>query len=99
LYTLVSALSLGHVTQRETRNYDYCHIAQVLLSVYLSIYSFSYWLLLQVRYSSNGSMYVTVSKDGGVRIWDGVSAQCTRAIIGAHTSAEATSASFTNDQR
>lgn len=40
----------------------------------------------QVRYSSNGSMYVTASKDGGVRIWDGVSAQCTRAIIGAqHT--------------
>lgn len=53
----------------------------------------------QVRYSSNGSMYVTASKDGGVRIWDGVSAQCTRAIIGAHTSAEATSACFTNDQR
>eukprot|EP01018_Ginkgo_biloba_P003318 Gb_39888 [translate_table: standard] len=53
----------------------------------------------QVRYSSNGGLYVTSSKDGGVRIWDGVAAQCVRAIIGAHGSAEATSASFTNDQR
>ncbi|GLJ44254.1 hypothetical protein SUGI_0924960 [Cryptomeria japonica] len=53
----------------------------------------------QVRYSSNGGMYVTASKDGGVRIWDGVTAECVRAIVGAHGSAEATSASFTNDQR
>lgn len=53
----------------------------------------------QVRYSSNGGMYVTASKDGGVRIWDGVAAQCVRAIVGAHGSAEATSASFTNDHR
>ncbi|KAH9298174.1 hypothetical protein KI387_029856, partial [Taxus chinensis] len=53
----------------------------------------------QVRYSSNGAMYVTVSKDGGVRIWDGVTAQCVRAIVGAHGSAEATSATFSNDQR
>eukprot|EP00249_Psilotum_nudum_P017210 c26212_g1_i1 orf=245-1558(+) len=53
----------------------------------------------QVRYSTNGGMYVTASKDGGVRIWDGVTAQCVRAIDKAHGSTEATSAIFTKDQR
>ncbi|XP_043707757.1 cleavage stimulation factor subunit 50 [Telopea speciosissima] len=53
----------------------------------------------QVRYSSSGGTYVTASKDGAVRVWDGVSAQCVRSIVGAHGSAEATSASFTKDQR
>ncbi|KAL5723190.1 Cleavage stimulation factor subunit 50 [Ranunculus cassubicifolius] len=53
----------------------------------------------QVRYSSTGGMYVTASKDGAIRVWDGVTAQCVRSIIGAHGSAEATSASFTKDQR
>ncbi|XP_042490461.1 cleavage stimulation factor subunit 50 [Macadamia integrifolia] len=53
----------------------------------------------QVRYSSSGGMYVTASKDGAVRVWDGVSAQCVRSIVGAHGSVEATSASFTKDQR
>nr|XP_019706612.2 cleavage stimulation factor subunit 50 [Elaeis guineensis] len=53
----------------------------------------------QVQYSSTGSMYVTASKDGSVRVWDGVTAQCVRPIVGAHGSIEATSASFTKDQR
>ncbi|KAF8399638.1 hypothetical protein HHK36_015507 [Tetracentron sinense] len=55
--------------------------------------------VIQVRYSSTGGMYVTASKDGAVRVWDGVTAQCVRSIVGAHGSAEATSASFTKDQR
>ncbi|KAF9624222.1 hypothetical protein IFM89_008160, partial [Coptis chinensis] len=29
----------------------------------------------QVRYSSTGGMYVTASKDGAIRVWDGVTAQ------------------------
>ncbi|RVW35539.1 Cleavage stimulation factor subunit 50 [Vitis vinifera] len=53
----------------------------------------------QVRYSSNGDMYVTASKDGAIRLWDGVTANCVRSIVGAHGTAEATSASFTKDQR
>ncbi|KHG20393.1 hypothetical protein F383_02344 [Gossypium arboreum] len=53
----------------------------------------------QVRYSSTGGMYVTASKDGAIRLWDGVSASCVRAIAGAHRTAEATSACFTKDQR
>ncbi|KAF6148722.1 hypothetical protein GIB67_019330, partial [Kingdonia uniflora] len=46
-----------------------------------------------------GGMYVTVSKDGAIRVWDGVTAQCLRSVIGAHGSAEATSACFTRDKK
>jgi len=42
---------------------------------------------------------VTASKDGSLRIWDGVSAECVCPIIGAHGSAEATGAVFTKDER
>ncbi|KAK9278973.1 hypothetical protein L1049_028555 [Liquidambar formosana] len=53
----------------------------------------------QVRYSSTGGMYVTASKDGAIRLWDGVTANCVRSIVGAHGTAEVTSANFTKDQR
>ncbi|GAA0166499.1 hypothetical protein LIER_21641 [Lithospermum erythrorhizon] len=53
----------------------------------------------QVRYSSSGGMYVTASKDGVIRLWDGVTSDCVRTITGAHGTAEATSANFTKDQR
>nr|GMD19342.1 cleavage stimulation factor subunit 50 isoform X2 [Ipomoea batatas] len=53
----------------------------------------------QVRYSRNGSMFVTASKDGAIRLWDGVTANCVRSIDGAHGTEEATSANFTKDQR
>ncbi|KAM7479813.1 hypothetical protein LguiA_028026 [Lonicera macranthoides] len=53
----------------------------------------------QVRYSSTGGMYVTASKDGAIRLWDGVTASCARSIVGAHGTSEATSAIFTKDQR
>ncbi|CAO2818453.1 unnamed protein product [Amaranthus hypochondriacus] len=52
----------------------------------------------QIRYSSTGGMYVTASKDGAVRLWDGVSAKCVRLISGAHGT-ESTSANFTKDNR
>ncbi|KAB2609477.1 cleavage stimulation factor subunit 1 [Pyrus ussuriensis x Pyrus communis] len=52
----------------------------------------------QVRYSATGGKYVTASKDGAIRLWDGVTAKCARSIP-AHGTAEATSASFTKDQR
>ena len=42
---------------------------------------------------------MTAYKDGSLRIWDGVSAECVRTITGAHGSAEATSAVFTKDER
>ncbi|KAM5570966.1 cleavage stimulation factor subunit 50 [Rosa sericea] len=53
----------------------------------------------QVRYSATGGMYVTASKDGAIRLWDGVTATCVRSIVGAHGTAEATSANFTKDER
>lgn len=53
----------------------------------------------QVRYTATGGMYVTASKDGSIRVWDGVTAQCVRPIVAAHGKAEATSATFTKDQR
>ncbi|KAF3438045.1 hypothetical protein FNV43_RR20801 [Rhamnella rubrinervis] len=53
----------------------------------------------QVRYSSTGSMYATASKDGAIRLWDGVTANCVRSIVGAHGTVEATSANFTKDQK
>lgn len=53
----------------------------------------------QVRYSSGGGMYVTASKDGAIRLWDGVTANCVRSIPNAHGAAESTSAFFTKDQR
>ncbi|XP_020233063.1 cleavage stimulation factor subunit 50 isoform X1 [Cajanus cajan] len=53
----------------------------------------------QVRYSCTGAMYVTASKDGAIRLWDGITASCVRSITGAHGTAEATSANFTKDQR
>ncbi|PWA46108.1 transducin/WD40 repeat-like superfamily protein [Artemisia annua] len=55
--------------------------------------------LTQVRYSCTGGMYVTASKDGAIRIWDGVNSSVVRSIPGAHGSSEANSASFTKDQR
>ncbi|CAK9147937.1 unnamed protein product [Ilex paraguariensis] len=53
----------------------------------------------QVRYSCTGGMYVTASKDGAIRLWDGVTASCVRSIVGAHGTMEATGANFTKDQR
>ncbi|CAN8264874.1 unnamed protein product [Cochlearia groenlandica] len=53
----------------------------------------------QVRYSSTGSVYVTASKDGAIRLYDGVSAKCVRSISRAHGKSEVTSALFTRDQR
>ncbi|KAF6145291.1 hypothetical protein GIB67_006689 [Kingdonia uniflora] len=53
----------------------------------------------QVEYASTGGTYVIASIDGAIRVWDGVTAQCVWSVIGAHGSAEATSACFTRDQR
>ncbi|KAK6925132.1 WD40 repeat [Dillenia turbinata] len=63
------------------------------------INTFQCYLSENVRYSCTGGMYVTASKDGIIRIWDGVSAQCVRSMVDAHGEAEATGANFTKDQR
>jgi cleavage stimulation factor subunit 1 len=43
-------------------------------------------------------MYVTASKDGAIRLWDGITANCVRSVTAAHGTAEATSERFTRDQ-
>ncbi|WJX67465.1 Cleavage stimulation factor subunit 50 [Trifolium repens] len=53
----------------------------------------------QVRYSCTGAMYVTASKDGAIRLWDGMTANCVRSITAAHGTAEVTSVIFTKDER
>ncbi|XP_045786514.1 cleavage stimulation factor subunit 50-like [Trifolium pratense] len=53
----------------------------------------------QVRYSCTCAMYVTASKDGAIRLWDGITTDCVRSITAAHGTTEATSAIFTRDQR
>lgn len=73
-------------------------VSSMLWSEGSSLFTHHY-ISLQVRYSSTGGMYVTASKDGAIRLWDGVIASCVRSIDGAHGAAEATSANFTKDQR
>ncbi|KAL8141882.1 hypothetical protein V2J09_014914 [Rumex salicifolius] len=53
----------------------------------------------QVRYSATGGLYVTASKDGVIRLWNGINAYCVRTIVGAHGTAEVTSAIFTKDEK
>ncbi|KAH1254522.1 Cleavage stimulation factor subunit 50 [Glycine max] len=78
-------------------------ITSFLLKIYdLLIVSFSLLLISVSVFLSDilvGSMYVTASKDGAIRLWDGITANCVRSITAAHGTAEATSAIFTKDHR
>jgi len=42
-------------------------------------------LVTMVRYSPSGSSYASCSRDGTIKIWDGVSSQCVRTIWTAHS--------------
>ncbi|KAH1246554.1 Cleavage stimulation factor subunit 50 [Glycine max] len=75
------------------------YFLNVLLSLEYTSHSLFGFKLLSIRYSCTGSMYVTASKDGAIRLWDGITANCVRSITAAHGTAEATSAIFTKDQR
>ncbi|KAL5146561.1 Cleavage stimulation factor subunit 50 [Glycine soja] len=63
------------------------------------INTFQCYLSANIPETSPSSMYVTASKDGAIRLWDGITANCVRSITAAHGTAEATSAIFTKDQR
>jgi cleavage stimulation factor subunit 1 len=39
----------------------------------------------QVRYSSDGKLFVSGSKDGAIKIWDGVTGRCVNTIPNAHS--------------
>jgi cleavage stimulation factor subunit 1 len=53
----------------------------------------------QVRYSSTGRIYVSCSKDGSVKLWDGVSSRCTTTLSNAHGGLEVTSVRLTRNER
>lgn len=36
------------------------------------------------RFSANSEYFVTASEDGDIRVWDTVSGECVRSIVGAH---------------
>jgi len=44
--------------------------------------------ITQVEYSEDGSLYASSSKDGAVKLWDGVTNQCTLTIPAAHSGLE-----------
>eukprot|EP01116_Phalansterium_solitarium_P011305 TRINITY_DN26945_c0_g1_i1.p1 TRINITY_DN26945_c0_g1~~TRINITY_DN26945_c0_g1_i1.p1 ORF type:complete len:426 (-),score=126.07 TRINITY_DN26945_c0_g1_i1:142-1419(-) len=53
----------------------------------------------QVRYSPEGNMYASCSKDGAVKIWDAVSNRVINTIPKAHQGAEPTTLQFSKNQR
>ncbi|KAI6214216.1 Cleavage stimulation factor 50 kDa subunit [Aphelenchoides besseyi] len=57
------------------------------------------FIVFQVHYSESGRLYVTASKDGNVKVWDGVSNRCVETFQRAHDGAEVTSACFTKNSK
>jgi len=54
---------------------------------------------LQVKYSSNANLYVTASKDGNIKIWDGVSNKCVNTFERAHDGAPVCSVTFSRNAK
>jgi len=50
-----------------------------------------------VRYNSDGRMFASCSKDGSVRLWDGVSHKCIKYIPHAHDRAQVSSVQFSKN--
>ncbi|UMM16581.1 hypothetical protein L5515_013533 [Caenorhabditis briggsae] len=50
-----------------------------------------------VHYSENARLYVTASKDGDVKVWDGVSSRCVETFKRAHDGSSICSAKFTKN--
>lgn len=51
----------------------------------------------QVHYAESARIYVTASKDGDVKTWDGVSNRCINTFQRAHDGAEVCSSVFTRN--
>ncbi|CAB3404735.1 unnamed protein product [Caenorhabditis bovis] len=50
-----------------------------------------------VHYSDNARLYVTASKDGDVKVWDGISGRCVETFKRAHDGSSICSAKFTKN--
>jgi len=55
--------------------------------------------ITQVNYSPNASLYVTSSKDGDIRLWDGVSNRCINIFPRAHDGYEISSVAFSRNAK
>ena len=54
---------------------------------------------LQVKYSPSANLYVTASKDGDIKLWDGVSNKCINTFEQAHDGAEVCSVLFSRNAK
>lgn len=55
--------------------------------------------ITDVHYADSAKLYVTASKDGNVKVWDGISNRCVETFQRAHDGAEITSARFTKNSK
>eukprot|EP01117_Protostelium_nocturnum_P008501 TRINITY_DN3042_c1_g2_i1.p1 TRINITY_DN3042_c1_g2~~TRINITY_DN3042_c1_g2_i1.p1 ORF type:complete len:445 (-),score=78.67 TRINITY_DN3042_c1_g2_i1:36-1370(-) len=53
----------------------------------------------QIRYCADATMYASCSKDGSIKLWDGVSNKSILTIPNAHMSREVTSVQFSKNQK
>eukprot|EP01083_Nonionella_stella_P040173 109182_1 len=51
----------------------------------------------QLRYSRDGRMFASCSKDGAIKLWDGVTNLCVKTIMDAHSGEEVSSVAFSRD--
>lgn len=51
----------------------------------------------QTRFSPSGSMFVSCSEDGSVKLWDATNFQCVRTLLHAHSGSAVNSACFSRD--
>lgn len=55
--------------------------------------------ITSIKYSPNANLYVTASKDGDIKIWDGVSSKCINTIPQAHEGNEVCSVMFSRNSK
>ncbi len=57
------------------------------------------FIWLQVRYSPNANLYVSASKDGDIKVWDGVSNKCINTFSKAHDGEQVCSVEFSRNSK
>ncbi|ELT98444.1 hypothetical protein CAPTEDRAFT_124899 [Capitella teleta] len=55
--------------------------------------------ITSVKYSPNANMYVSASRDGDIKIWDGVSGRCVNTFFKAHDGNEVCSVTFSRNAK
>lgn len=52
-----------------------------------------------MKYNPSANMYVSASKDGCIKVWDGVSNKCINTFFGAHDGTEVCSVVFSRNSK